>query len=54
MKKLRKSLLYFVLAIGLLTIDACRKNYNATAEDMSQYGWVLYKSKDSLTFASAE
>ena len=48
MEKLRKSILYFFLVIGLLTVDACRKNYDATAEDMSQYGWVLYKSKDYL------
>ena len=48
MKKLRKSIFYFYLVICLLTIDACRKNYNATAEDMTQYGWVLYKSKDYL------
>ena len=43
MKQLRKSFLYFVLAIGLLTIDACRKKYNSTAKDMSDYGWILYE-----------
>ena len=43
MKQLRKSFLYFVLAMGLLTIDACRKKYNSTAKDMSDYGWILYE-----------
>ena len=24
-------------------IDACRKKYNSTAKDMSDYGWILYE-----------
>ena len=45
MNKLRKSFLYFFLAITFLSVDACRKKYDATAEDMTEYGWVLYKTK---------
>ena len=48
MNKLRKSFIYFFLAIAFLSIDACRKKYDATAEDMTEYGWVLYKTKDYL------
>ena len=48
MNKLRKSFLYFFLAITFLSVDACRKKYNPTAEDMTEYGWILYKSKDYL------
>ena len=37
------------MSIGLITLDACRKKYYATAEDMSEYGWVMYETKDYLT-----
>ncbi|MDP6340081.1 MAG: hypothetical protein QF842_07175 [Candidatus Marinimicrobia bacterium] len=38
----------FLISIGLITLDACRKKYYATAENMAEYGWVLYKTKDFL------
>ena len=44
-----KTTLLFLMAIGLITLDACRKKYYATAEDMSEYGWVMYETKDYLT-----
>ncbi|MEA1882496.1 MAG: hypothetical protein U9N31_08865 [Candidatus Marinimicrobia bacterium] len=44
----RKATILFVITIGLITFDACRKKYYATAEDMVDFGWVLYKTKDYL------
>ena len=46
--RFHKPTLLFIMAIGLLTVDACRKKYYATAEDMAEYGWVLYETKDYL------
>ncbi len=40
--------LILLLSIGLLSIDACRKKFAATAEDMVDYGWVLYETNDYL------
>ena len=48
-RRLRKTTLLFMIAIGVISIDACRKNYDATAEDMSEYGWVLYTAEDYLS-----
>ena len=48
-RRLRKTTLLFMLTIGVISIDACRKNYDATAEDMTEYGWVLYTAEDYLS-----
>ena len=48
-RRLRKTTLLFMITIGVISIDACRKNYDATAEDMSEYGWVLYTAEDYLS-----
>ena len=47
-RRMSKTTLLFIMAIGLITFDACRKKYYATAEDMAEYGWVLYETKDYL------
>ncbi|MBC8345549.1 MAG: hypothetical protein ISR82_06185 [Candidatus Marinimicrobia bacterium] len=49
MNRLSKTTLLFILTVGLITVDACRKKFYATAEDMAEYGWVLYETKDYLT-----
>ena len=46
--RIHKPTLLFLLFVGMITIDACRKKYYATAEDMAEYGWELYESKDYL------
>ena len=38
-----------MITIGTITMDACRKNYEATAEDMTEYGCVLYTAGDYLS-----
>ena len=43
-----KKYLILVLAFALLPLDACRKKYAATAEDMVEYGWDLYETSDYL------
>ena len=43
-----KKYLILVLAFALLPLDACRKKYAATAEDMVEYGWDLYETADYL------
>ena len=48
-RRLRKTTLLFMITIGVISIDACRKNYDATAEDMTEYGWVLYTAEDYLS-----
>ena len=48
-KRLHKTTLLFMIAIGVISMDACRKNYDATAEDMTEYGWVLYTAGDYLS-----
>jgi len=47
-KFFQKTTVLFLISIGLITLDACRKKYYATAENMAEYGWVLYKTKDFL------
>ena len=47
-RRIERPTLFFLLIIGLITLDACRKKYYATAEDMAEYGWVLYETKDYL------
>ena len=44
----KKASIYLVIALFLLSVESCRKKYFATAEDMAEYGWVLYKSKDYI------
>ena len=44
----KKASIYLVIALSLLSVESCRKKYFATAEDMAEYGWVLYKSKDYI------
>ena len=46
MRSIHRSSLIFILAIGLVTMDACRKKYEATSEDMVEYGWTLYEADD--------
>ena len=48
-RRLHKTTLLFFICIGLITLDACRKKYYATAEDMAEYGWVMYETQDYLT-----
>ena len=48
-RRLHKTTLLFFIAIGVITLDACRKKYYATAEDMAEYGWVMYETQDYLT-----
>jgi hypothetical protein len=43
-----KTTLLFIMAIGLITMDACRKKFYATAEDMAEYGWELFETKEYL------
>ena len=45
---IKRTALTFIVLTGLLSIDACRKKYNSTSEDMAEYGWVLYKDKDYI------
>ncbi|MBO6467623.1 MAG: hypothetical protein QGI00_12945 [Candidatus Marinimicrobia bacterium] len=44
-----KTTVLFILSLGLITVDACRKKYYATAEDMAEYGWVLFETQEYLT-----
>ena len=48
-RRLHKTTLLFFIAIGVITLDACRKKYYATAEDMAEYGWVMYETQDYLS-----
>jgi hypothetical protein len=43
-----KTTLLFIIAIGLITVDACRKKFYASADDMAEYGWVLFETKEYL------
>ena len=45
---LKKTGLTLIVLLGLFSIDACRKKYIATSEDMAQHGWVLYIDKDYI------
>ena len=45
---IHRKYLIILFAFGLLTLDACRKNYAATAEDMVEYGWDLFEASDYL------
>ncbi len=47
-RRMSKTTLLFIMAIGLITMDACRKNFYATAEDMAEYGWELFETKEYL------
>ena len=47
-RRIQRPTLFCLLIIGLITVDACRKKYYATAVDMAEYGWVLYETKDYL------
>ena len=46
--RMSKTTLLFIMTIGLITVDACRKKFYATAEDMAEYGWVLFETKEYL------
>lgn len=48
MKRIQRPTLLCLLIVGMITVDACRKKYYATAEDMAEYGWELYEAKDYL------
>ena len=45
---LKKTGLTLIVLLGIFSIDACRKKYIATSEDMAQHGWVLYIDKDYI------
>ncbi len=45
-RRMSKTTLLFIMAIGLITMDACRKKFYATAEDMAEYGWELFETKE--------
>ena len=47
-RRMSKTTLLFIMAIGLITVDACRKKFYASAEDMAEYGWVLFETKEYL------
>ena len=47
-RRISKTTLLFIMAIGLITMDACRKKFYATAEDMAEYGWELFETKEYL------
>lgn len=47
-KILKKTTLLFIVSIGILFIDGCRKNFSATAEHKASYGWEMYELKDYL------
>jgi len=47
-RRMSKTTLLFIMAIGLITMDACRKKFYATAEDMAEYGWELFETKEYL------
>ena len=49
MGRMSKTTVLFILSLGLITVDACRKKYYATAEDMAEYGWVLFETQEYLT-----
>lgn len=39
-----------LLTLGLLLdLQSCRKKFNSTPEDMTDYGWTLYKQQDYLS-----
>jgi hypothetical protein len=47
MKKLfQNSGLILAMIFMVIMGDACRNNYDATAQDMSEYGWTLYEQED--------
>ena len=48
MGQMSKTTVLFILSLGLITVDACRKKYYATAEDMAEYGWVLFETQEYL------
>ena len=54
MKRIHRANLFFILTIGLITVDACRKNYYASAEDMAEYGWVLFEKKTFEDYLSSK
>ena len=45
---LKKTGLTLIVLLGIFSIDACRKKYIATSEDMAKHGWVLYIDKDYI------
>ena len=45
---LKKTGLTLIVMLGIFSIDACRKKYIATSEDMAKHGWVLYIDKDYI------
>jgi hypothetical protein len=45
---LKKTGLTLIVLLGLFSIDACRKKYISTSEDMAKHGWVLYIDKDYI------
>jgi len=45
---LERTALTLIVILGLGSIDACRKKYISTSEDMAKHGWVLYETKDYI------
>ncbi|MBN4081285.1 hypothetical protein JYT44_02860 [Caldithrix abyssi] len=48
-RRFHRTKVLFLTTVGLITLDACREKFHATSEDMAEYGWVLYETKDYLT-----
>jgi len=42
----QRTALILIVLMFLLSINACRKKYIATSDDMAKHGWVLYIDKD--------
>ena len=40
--------LFISITVLMLIFAACRKQWNATEEDMANYGWTLYEQGDYL------
>ena len=47
-RRFKKVSVYLLIALSVLSVESCRKKYFATAEDMAEYGWDLYTSKDYI------
>ena len=42
-----------ILLMAIVIIISCRKDFEATAEHMSDYGWTLYEQKPSSQIGRA-
>jgi len=44
-----KNIIFFMIMALLMNLQSCRKKYDSTPEDMTEYGWTLYEQGDYLT-----